>query len=641
MRHNRQRIWRYRREAWQGLCAGLRALLWLLLPVLPLLILALAPLLAVITFGLWRRPDSMIGWMVFYCSGVAAMAPLGRLCQRLAWLGGGLQMPPEMVEIHRTQAPALFVNLDAVCHACNNVKIDGVFISAESNASMVRLESSAEHRHRRNVMVLGMPLLATLTLPQLRAVMAHECGHRGGIRNRLNYIVNILDRVLSRAGEEIIQRVYGHQLQRWLAWCGQLCRPSAFTARLRLSRSCEYRADRMAARVCSEIGAAQTLSRLVLVERTHEEFLWRSTMAVAGKQVQPGDMPFCKLLAESAKCREEEQARCWLDQKWLDIHGDESTHPDFRSRLQMLGYNPDDAYVPANGADSALAGLIPPPLAKKIAAALDQIWLASAAEAGSTLTTALAAQRRERDLLRCRMNTQSMSARDMYRLAVLLRGLDDEQWRSTLYLAIQVPSEAPVEALLMAAADDLDRGALDAAAAMIAHCRRYFPAAGFEYSRLKLRLARLQGDSLAEVAGLRRVAVEDARQQHALHVEWSRVAPDAHYAHFDMSSAGIGALQRQLQRMRAAARSVYLLKQISTVHPECWRWVIVVIVDADWQEELLDRLRLSPSRQRERCLALFEPLASIDGTGCTATIQMPGSRLAGRIARGKAFHRML
>lgn len=637
MRHRQQHLWRYRCEAWQGVFAGVRALLWLLLPLLPVLTLALVPLMAVIAVCLWRPPGGMSGWMLLYCSGVAALVPLHRLCRRLAQLGGESRMPSGLVEIHRTQAPALFIQLDAVGHACNNVKIDGVFVSSQCNASMVRLERSGAHRHRRSIMTLGMPLLAMLSVQQLRLVMAHECGHLGGVRNRLSDIVGILDQVLSSAGDATTSQGYGRQLQRWVAWCGQLCRPLALPAHLRLSRSCEYRADRVAAKACSAIGAAQTLGRIALVDRTLNEYWWPSIMAVAGKQAQPSAGPFSSLASEGVACQEGQRAQSWLDDEWLSVHSDASTHPDFSSRLRMLGCGPDDAYVPADGEGSALAGLIPVALAGKIADALDHAWVASVGEAWSTEAATIGAQRRERDALQCRMSTQNLSAHDLHRLAVLLRALGDDTWRSVLDRALVVPSQAPLDALVMAAVDDLDHGALDAAGALIEQCRQSFPEARREYSWLRLRLARARQDTAAVVAELRRQAVQDAHQAHALQVESSSIEHDAHFVRFELDDAAVDTFQQQLQRVRAAARSVHVLKEVSTVRPEFWRWVVVVVPDAGWQEELLDRLCIVPSHQRQRCRALLGPLAPIEGKGCAATVQMPGSRIAGRIARGKAF----
>ena len=74
--------------------------------------------------------------------------------------------------------PRLFAELQAVAHAVGESMPAEVYVTPEMNAGVLQ-------RGRRRVMVLGLPLMQVMSVPQMRAVIAHEFGHYQGGDTRL------------------------------------------------------------------------------------------------------------------------------------------------------------------------------------------------------------------------------------------------------------------------------------------------------------------------------------------------------------------------------------------------------------------------------------------------------------------------
>lgn len=81
--------------------------------------------------------------------------------------------------LRREQHPALFEQIDAVATATDQAPPVEVYLVANVNAFVAERWGILGFGRRR-VMGLGLPLLEVLTVPQLRAVLAHEFGHFHG-----------------------------------------------------------------------------------------------------------------------------------------------------------------------------------------------------------------------------------------------------------------------------------------------------------------------------------------------------------------------------------------------------------------------------------------------------------------------------
>lgn len=172
--------------------------------------------------------------------------------------------------LHRAQHPRLFREIDQIARAAGEPPPDEVYLVLEVNAWASRRRGAAGLR-RRTVMGLGLPLLAGLSVAELRGVIAHEFGHwRAGNTHLAPWVY------VTR--EAIIRTVNG---------AGLLLRyPFVWYARAflsvsqRVARGQELAADALAARIA---GANAVATGLEAVEGLVPAFVsfWSSDMAAS------------------------------------------------------------------------------------------------------------------------------------------------------------------------------------------------------------------------------------------------------------------------------------------------------------------------------------------------------------------------
>lgn len=174
---------------------------------------------------------------------------------------------PPGPELTRAEQPELHAELDRVAAATGAEGADAVYLDLAVNAAVL------EHRRRR-IMILGLPLLATLGRDELAAVIAHEYGHYvGGDTRFSNWIWRTRVAVL-----QTVQRLAssGSAFQN-----GVVRLPFDLYARLflritnALSRRAEYAADALSGRVAGPDAAGRALRRVGAVDAAWGPF-WRA-----------------------------------------------------------------------------------------------------------------------------------------------------------------------------------------------------------------------------------------------------------------------------------------------------------------------------------------------------------------------------
>lgn len=98
---------------------------------------------------------------------------------------GRLGPVPDAVAVTPDDQPELWEQIRSAAEVTRQRPPDELYLVAEVNAGVAeqsRLLGLVQGRRR---MFLGLPLLAGLTVPQLRAVLAHEFGHYGNLDTRL------------------------------------------------------------------------------------------------------------------------------------------------------------------------------------------------------------------------------------------------------------------------------------------------------------------------------------------------------------------------------------------------------------------------------------------------------------------------
>lgn len=151
----------------RGLSLRSRAALAVALTVTFYLLAVIIALGLIVTpIALWASSGHGNLWVTVAMVGAGATILRAIVPERDRFEPPGPELSPE-------EQPRLRQLVDAVAAEVGEPPPDAVYLDLPVNASVL------EHRRRR-IMLLGLPLLATVDADELRAVIAHEYGHYAG-----------------------------------------------------------------------------------------------------------------------------------------------------------------------------------------------------------------------------------------------------------------------------------------------------------------------------------------------------------------------------------------------------------------------------------------------------------------------------
>lgn len=240
---------------------------------------------------------------------------------------------PQGREIARTEAPALFAALDGLRERLHGPPVHHVRIVDEVNAAIVQRPAFGLVGWPRNHLLLGLPLLESLPVPEALAVVAHEYGHLAGAHGRFSAFIYRLRHTWGTV------QAYTDHIQGWL---GRLVAPlvrwyapyfNAYT--FVLARADEYQADAASAQLVGVDHATHALKRVNIVAPRHEQFMAQTFDRIDHDPAPPPDL-MRRWAAAAAEPLPGADAERWLGMA-LDREGHfTDTHPTLRARLAAL-----------------------------------------------------------------------------------------------------------------------------------------------------------------------------------------------------------------------------------------------------------------------------------------------------------------
>jgi len=85
--------------------------------------------------------------------------------------------PPTGSEIRAGQAPQLFAMIEELCGRLEAPHFHTVLVTDDFNAGVVQAPRLGVFGWHRNYLLIGLPLMKSLSVEQFKAVLAHEFGH--------------------------------------------------------------------------------------------------------------------------------------------------------------------------------------------------------------------------------------------------------------------------------------------------------------------------------------------------------------------------------------------------------------------------------------------------------------------------------
>jgi Zn-dependent protease with chaperone function len=276
--------------------------------------------------------------------------------------------PPEGTALTRDEAPQLFTLLDRIRKRLKGPPIHHVVMDDEYNAAIMQLPRFGLLGGSRNYLIIGLPLMQTLSVEQFAAVLSHEYGHLSGAHGHFSSWIYRVRMTWQRILDALVSRpMWGSGVfLHFFSWYVPYFEAYTFV----LARSNEYEADRAAADVTSTRTMAEALVQVEIGARFVSEHFWPKFFAGADKTPAPAFLPYTQLPLSLNVGLDGGDAQAWLKAALLQRTGIADTHPSLKDRVAALG---EEAKVPEKPASSAARALLGPSFSGLVTS-FDKAW---------------------------------------------------------------------------------------------------------------------------------------------------------------------------------------------------------------------------------------------------------------------------
>jgi Zn-dependent protease with chaperone function len=473
--------------------------------------------------------------------------------------------PPQGVEIRAGQAPELFAMIGGLRRRLGAPRFHHVLITDEFNAGVAQSPRLGLFGWHRNYLLIGLPLMKSLTVEQFKAVLAHEFGHlaRGHgrmsnwiYRQRLRWsrLLAVLEAQQSRGSF-----LFKPFLNRFVPYFNAFSFP--------LARANEYEADAASVRLTSPQAAAEALTSVNVIGSYLAERYWPHIYQQAGEQPQPGFMPYLNMGHHVATELDGASTQGWLEQAMARQTTSADTHPALNERLKAFGEPPRFAPpAPGQAADRLLGEAL-----EAIAEDFDRRWQDNIRPAWQERHQEVQAGRRALAELNARhAGGAELSLQEAYDRAGLTEtvGGDAEaalgQFR---VLHERAPDDAVVcfslGARLLARNDDTGRALVERAMQLDENAILQGCEVLRDYHRRNGR------DEDARVWHQR--LIERAQLQQAADQERSQVTLNDKFERHDLSEDALAELRAQLQAIPSLRKAYFVRKRVRHfAHRPCY-----------------------------------------------------------------------
>jgi Zn-dependent protease with chaperone function len=276
--------------------------------------------------------------------------------------------PPQGRFLTIRECPDLFRLIEELRAKGDAPRVDHVLLTGDFNAAIVQHPRFGIFGGARNYLMLGLPLMQSLSEVEFQAVVAHEFGHLCGAHGRFGAWIYRLRTGWARLLSALqAQNHWAASLfTRFFNWYAPLFSAYSFVQ----ARQQEYEADRMSVAAVGRDATACALLRVNIQGDFLAETFWPSIFKRADADAAPIMSPFT-VLATSLKRRDPTMTPDRSLAKALAQRtGYGDTHPCLVDRLKAVAVEP---YLPEPITSSAADTLLGPTL-EGLRRELDERW---------------------------------------------------------------------------------------------------------------------------------------------------------------------------------------------------------------------------------------------------------------------------
>lgn len=330
---------------------------------------------------------------------------------------------PSGIPVGTADAPELFALIEKLRSYLKAPRIDAVYLTDTFAAQAIQRPSRGLFGGTRNEIIIGLPLLQSVSKAEAAVLIAHELGHLSGRSGEKAAVVhqarNTWQHILDRQSQQpLYLRFPFALLARWFG-------PKFLALSAAQERAAEFAADGFAAQIAGPDAVGTALQRLSIAEEFLAEY-WRRFAEEPVTTPEPVLSPHREMANFLPRMTEWELAEDILQVALTRAPADPA-HPVLAERLAALGVEPS---IPGPVAQSS-AGLLGPFL-DTVMTRFDDAWRAQATPAWRKAFESLPPSARrllDLDALAKHQALDLASAFERARLAYYAGGLVEAQGR--------------------------------------------------------------------------------------------------------------------------------------------------------------------------------------------------------------------
>ncbi|WP_176167208.1 M48 family metallopeptidase [Mesobacillus jeotgali] len=254
---------------------------------------------------------------------------------------------PEGYYLQREEAPKLFEMIDSLRVKMNTPPIDEIVLDSEFNASVAQISAYGFIGKKRNVLVIGIPLLTALSREQFTAVLAHELAHISNSDTAMGARIYRLRMSWGRLMHSLEENEqFGTFIfRKFFQW--YYPRFDAYT--FAMARQQEYSADHSAASVTSPQAMGEALAVTSIAAPYYYRDFYSELFEECAK-TNSVPQPYSNFAEKYQKLSDQKAAQYFTEKLEAESYVTD-THPCLKDRLSALG---TEAGLPERQQESAL-----------------------------------------------------------------------------------------------------------------------------------------------------------------------------------------------------------------------------------------------------------------------------------------------
>lgn len=271
---------------------------------------------------------------------------------------------PDGIPVTKEDIPAFFKLCDEVSAALKAPKIKQVLITNEHNAAIVQFPRLGVFGWHENYLIIGLPLMQSLSPAEFKAVLAHEFAHLSHAHGKFGNWIYRVRKTWNQMMDSFQDSWLFKYFFNWYA-------PYFWAYSFVYARANEYEADRSAARAVGAANMGNALMRLdISGDYLHKKF-WPGIYEHADNVPEPVIKAFAEMHLKAKEFDVPvEQQEEWLQKALKRETGTEDTHPSLSDRLKSLKISPNlPQKIAATSAEQYLGNYLP-----KLQKELDDQW---------------------------------------------------------------------------------------------------------------------------------------------------------------------------------------------------------------------------------------------------------------------------